>query len=539
VKRGFIFLVAFALSLGACKPTPSLWGTYMTPTAAVSKVSIAQAPVQPTQSIQSGLPTPVSEPEPATPTPIQPIQDSTETPVVANTSLSNDPVLQSTPLPTSDVPPVLYYSQSGDTLSAVAARFGVKTNEITSTQSLPRSGLIDPGTLLVIPKRLSDYGPNAQIMPDSEIVFSVGAADFDVEAYVEQAGGELSKYREYLSSAGWTTGAQAIERVAIENSINPRLLLSLLDYEGKWVTGSPQDYKHTQYPMGFEDQFQKGVFRQMVLAVNQLYTGYYGWRAGTLTELTFPDGESLRIAPDLNAGTVAIQYLFSKLYNRNEWQGIMDPNIGFPAFFSQQFGDPWVRAQNAGPIFPPGLTQPPMVLPFEPNREWAFTGGPHGAWEHDGPLAAVDFAPATDKSGCTESEKWIVAAAPGLVVRSGGGVVDLDLDGDGYEETGWNLMYLHVATKDRVKLGTWVETNDRIGHASCEGGVSTGTHLHFARKYNGEWVLADGPLPFTLSGYVIHNGDQPYLGTMTKGDITIIANEVGTAGSTIIRKPDE
>ena len=78
-----------------------------------------------------------------------------------------------------------------------------------------------------------------------------------------------------------------------------------------------------------------------------------------------------------------------------------------------------------------------------------------------------------------------------------------------------------------------------IGHASCEGGVSTGTHLHFARKYNGEWVLADGPLPFILSGYVIHNGEDPYLGTMTKGDVTIIANPVGTASSVIFRDPDE
>jgi murein DD-endopeptidase MepM/ murein hydrolase activator NlpD len=277
----------------------------------------------------------------------------------------------------------------------------------------------------------------------------------------------------------------------------------------------------------------------MVIAVNQLYTGYYGWRSGALTELTFPDGETLRIAPDLNPGTVAIQYLFSKLYNREEWQSIIDPNVGFPAFYVEQFGDPWQRAQTTGPIFPPGLTQPSMVLPFEPNREWAFTGGPHGAWEHDGPLAAIDFAPATDKSGCTESEKWLVAAAPGLVVRSGNGVVVIDLDGDGYEETGWNLMYLHVATKDRVKLDTWVETDERIGHASCEGGLSTGTHLHLARKYNGEWVLADGPLPFVLSGYVISNGDLPYEGTMTKGEVTITANPVGTAYSVIYRDTDD
>jgi murein DD-endopeptidase MepM/ murein hydrolase activator NlpD len=291
--------------------------------------------------------------------------------------------------------------------------------------------------------------------------------------------------------------------------------------------------------MGFDEKFKKGVFIQTVLAVNELFIGYYGWRSGTLTELTFPNGNTLRIAPDLNAGTVAIQYFFSNFYNQAEWQRVIDPNTGFPAFYAEQFGDPWERAQNAGPIFPPGLTVPTMVLPFEPNREWSYTGGPHGAWEHDGPLAAIDFAPATDKPGCTESKKWLVAAAPGLVVRSDNGVVVLDLDGDGYEETGWNLLYLHVGTKDRVKLNAWVEADERIGHASCEGGVSTGTHLHLARKYNGEWVLADGPLPFILSGYVVHNGAVPYEGTLTKGDKTIIAHPAGTASTVIYRQPYE
>ncbi|MFL7871851.1 MAG: hypothetical protein AB8I58_23685 [Anaerolineales bacterium] len=529
MKRSIYLVVALALMLGACNSPPNLWGNYATPTPYAEQSSIAL------ETTPFETPVPVSEPVAADPS--TQIPEPSTTPIVTLTP--KIPVVRNTPISTSDDPPVLYYAQSGDTLSAVAAHFDVRTDEITSSESLPETGLVDPGTLLVVPEKLTEYGPNAQIIPDSEIVFSVGAADFNIYTYVSEAGGELSKYREYLSSAGWTTGAQAIERISMENSINPRLLLAILDYEGKWVTDSPTDYLHQQYPMGFDQEFEKGVFRQMVLAVNQLYTGYYGWRSGTLTKLTFPDGETLRLAPDLNAGTVALQYLFSKLHNKDEWQSVIDPNVGFPAFYSDQFGDPWVRAQNAGPIFPPGLTQPLMVLPFEPNREWAFTGGPHGAWEHDGPLAAIDFAPATDKPGCTESEKWLVASAPGLVVRSGGGVVVLDLDGDGYEETGWNLMYLHIATKDRVKLGTWVETDARIGHASCEGGVSTGTHLHLARKYNGEWVLADGPMPFVLSGYVVHNGEKAYLGTMTKGNTTIVANEVGTASSTIFRKPDE
>lgn len=529
MKRSLFILAIISLVLSACVNTPSLWGTYMTPTVD------PYATIRPTKTHNNPAPsTPQIKPIPAT---FAPTTVPSKTPVVALTP--KNPETKNTPYLTSDNPPILYYSQSGDTLPVVAARFDVQTDEITSSQSLPETGLIDPGTLLVIPESLTEHSPNAQIMPDSEIVFSVSAADFDIHTYVKDADGELAGYREYLSSAGWTTGSQAIERIASENSINPRLLLAILDFEGNWVTGSPDDYLHTHYPMGFEQEFEKGIFRQTVIVVNQLYIGYYGWRSGTLTELAFPDGETLRIAPDLNAGTVALQYLFSKLYNKSEWQSILDPNIGFPAFYAEQFGDPWLRAQNAGPIFPPGLSQPPMVLPFEPNREWAYTGGPHGAWEHDGPLAAIDFAPATEKSGCTESEKWLVASAPGLVVRSESGVVVLDLDGDGYEETGWNLLYLHVATKDRVKIDTWMDTNDRIGHASCEGGVSTGTHLHFARKYNGEWVLADGPIPFVLSGYVVQNGENPYEGKLIKGNTTIIANPAGRASSVIFRDSDE
>jgi len=126
-----------------------------------------------------------------------------------------------------------------------------------------------------------------------------------------------------------------------------------------------------------------------------------------------------------------------------------------------------------------------------------------------------------------------------LVVRSDRGVVMLDLDGDGNEETGWSLLHLHIATEGRIPLGTWVEKDDRLGQPSCEGGVSTGTHLHFARKYNGEWILADGPLPFNLDGWIAHNGEKIYEGTLTREDETIISSQVGEKRSVIFRDNPE
>jgi len=388
---------------------------------------------------------------------------------------------------------------------------------------------------LIIPDRISEpTTPNIQIMPDNEIIYSATSVDFDVEEFVIEAGGHLSDFREYLGSTGWVDGHAAISRLSYENSINPRILLGILDYESRWVTGQPVDLMHTEYPMGYQDYRYKGMFIQLVWALNQLSNAYYGWRAGTLTHLEFPDGTTLRLDPRLNAGTVAIQYLFSRLHSQSQWSQIINPDTGFPVVYSRMFGDPWSRADLVNPIFPPGLTQPEMVLPFNANVNWSYTGGPHGAWEHEGALAAIDFAPGTDHGGCEETPTWVTAAASGLVVRSERGVVVIDMDGDGYEQTGWNLMYLHIATKDRVKEGTWLEMNDRVGHASCEGGISTGTHLHFARKYNGEWIAADGAMPFVLSGWRAVNGAKPYEGKLVKGDQTIIADPVGQPWSNIL-----
>jgi len=125
--------------------------------------------------------------------------------------------------------------------------------------------------------------------------------------------------------------------------------------------------------------------------------------------------------------------------------------------------------------------QPDFILPFEPGDVWALTGGPHTGWGNGAPLAALDFAPPSKISGCVRSGVWATAVADGVVVRSTIGEVMLDLDGDGDERTGWTIFYMHVASEGRALLGTSLKQGDRIGHPSCEGGTSTGTHIHIDR----------------------------------------------------------
>lgn len=531
VKKIVVPLIVLSLFLTSCVGNTSLWGQYLTPT------PLGWVPDTPLPDVQLTN-TPV--PDLAFPT-VTPFPTFTPTPL-ANFITKEIPTQSTAAVeaaPTAAGDTILYYAQSGDWLPAVARRFGVGVTEIASPKILPQDGFIDAGTLLIIPDRIDktiQYTPSLPLIPDSEMVFSATSAGFDIEQYVKDAGGYLATYREWLGTTEWTNGAREIERLAYENSINPRLLLALLDYEARWVRGRPENQFRIDYPMGHENYRNKGLFGQMTWAVNQLYIGYYGWRRGEITQVTFGDGTALLLDPTLNAGTVAVMTLFSRHHSLNEWLRIMDANSGFPAFYNDMFGDPWARAEALGSFFPPGFKQPYMTLPIEPGTTWAYTGGPHSAWGTDGPLAAVDFAPENDKPGCYVTASWVLAVAPGLVVRSGNGVVVVDMDGDGSEQTGWNILYLHIANQDRVALGQWVDENGLIGHASCEGGMSTGTHVHIARKYNGEWMLADGPIPFVMDGWTVLAGDKPYLGTMVNGDRIITADVYGQAWSLVTRE---
>jgi murein DD-endopeptidase MepM/ murein hydrolase activator NlpD len=156
---------------------------------------------------------------------------------------------------------------------------------------------------------------------------------------------------------------------------------------------------------------------------------------------------------------------------------------------------------EGGPVLPPRGEQPYFELPFPEEELWYFSGGPHGGYG-DGwsGWAALDFAPPF-ATGCWQAPYPVRAVAPGLVVRSDEGETWIDLDGDGNFRTGWAIFIMHLGTNGRTPAGAWVETGDVLGYPSCEGGVSTGAHLHIARMYDGQWMPANTPIPFQLGDW--------------------------------------
>ncbi len=433
--------------------------------------------------------------------------------------------------------PVDYVAQSGDTILALAAHFNTTADQIRAANPIIPDGstTMPPGLPMKIPIYFrSLWGTSFHILPDSAFVNGPAQIGFSPSAYVATRSGWLTTDSEYVPAASHNlTGAEIVGLVSTNWSISPRLLLAILEYKAGALSQPEKPTK--RYILDFEQPIYARAsnlnYLQMVWAANTLNNGYYGWRTGTLTEFTEPDGTIIRPDPWQNAASVAIQYFFSRTASGADYDAAVGPS-GFAKTYASLFGKP---SEDGEPLIPGSLQQPSLTLPFQRQQVWTYTGGPHTGWGTGKPFAAVDFAPPCNGPGCgsLDPRTYVVAMADGLVVRSGPDGVMLDLDGDGDERTGWDILYLHLAAKGRVALGQRLKAGDFMGYPSSEGGEATGTHVHIARKFNGEWISASGSLAFNLDGWVAHEGAAPYLGTLTRNGVVVVACSCGDVFSEV------
>ncbi len=431
-----------------------------------------------------------------------------------------------------------YTVQSGDTLYGIAAENGVSIETLLSINDITDPNTLFVGQVLHLPAPPTQEGSDFKIVADSRLVRAPGSAAFDVASFISQQPGYLRDATDTIEDVTYS-GAQIVQRVALEFSVDPRLLLALLEYRTHMLSNPTPSDEQKDSPLGAPAYAngiaRKGLYLQLSWAADQLNFGYYGWNLTGLNSVEFTDGTRILFARSLNAGTVGVQYFLSINADYATWQRDVGSN-GLYRTYAHYFGDPFLGAVD--PVVPNDVQQPELVFPFPQGQTWYFTGGPHGGYGTGSAWAAVDFAPPddlTDKtSACYVSDNFGTAVAPGVIARTAEGTVVLDLDGDGDESTGWTILYLHIASKDRVQEGTVVKTGDKIGRPSCEGGVSNGTHMHIARRYNGEWIpvsceqCAPGVVrpPLVLSGWTFYGlPGQEYQGGMLKSGQRRVADQ--------------
>ena len=177
--------------------------------------------------------------------------------------------------------------------------------------------------------------------------------------------------------ASTLTGAQIVQRVAEQFSVNPRLLLALLEYRSEWLSNKTPNADQQAYPLGYRNAGYQGLYLQLGRTANRLNDGYYGWKSRGARTVRFQDYSRARIASGLNAGTVGLQTMLAADRTYDQWLKEAAPD-GFIKTYREVV---WRAAAVCGvDLARMILQQPELTLPWTTGETWYFSGGPHGGW---------------------------------------------------------------------------------------------------------------------------------------------------------------
>ncbi len=139
-------------------------------------------------------------------------------------------------LPTLRTEPEQYFAVSGDTYMHIANSHGISMQELIEENDILDENMLSVGQELAIPvAKPAGQAPGFKIIPDSELVYGPTTVDFSTGKFLEGRQGYLSAYSEEVDG-NLITGVEIVNRISREYSVNPRLLLALLEYMSGWVT---------------------------------------------------------------------------------------------------------------------------------------------------------------------------------------------------------------------------------------------------------------------------------------------------------------
>ena len=141
-----------------------------------------------------------------------------------------------------------YIVQPNDTLGKIANRYSVPLSSIIENNLIENPDYVEIGqTLHIPPPELKPVGPDFKIIPDSELVNGPYSTVVDLDAWLQDNQYHFAYSEEIFDRT--FTGIEITHRIARDYSINPRLLLAILEYRSGWVTELRDQDNLSNYPI--------------------------------------------------------------------------------------------------------------------------------------------------------------------------------------------------------------------------------------------------------------------------------------------------
>ncbi|NPV55359.1 MAG: peptidoglycan DD-metalloendopeptidase family protein [Anaerolineae bacterium] len=343
--------------------------------------------------------------------------------------------------------------------------------------------------------------PAWQLLADGTFVYGPQLDGFDLAGYLAGAGIGREAYADVIFGRSQVY------------SFNPKVMLAAAEVASGWVS-SPDADPEQPFALG-SPGFDAELDQMAEVMVDAYYQHLYGYSAmdpatRELPTFTLADGSSFQPAGETNAGTYALIAGLALSRDAQSMLVALDPNLpeGFYQTYLRLFGEDPLAEINHVPgsglralAAPSGMLQ----LPYAIGDAWGF-GGVHGYTGSGTDMSSIDFYTGVDWGGNT-SAMWVTAAAAGTVKSKTNCYVEINHGG------GWSTSYYHLENV-QVSTGASVNINDNLAviantlpEATCNGGSSTGPHVHFTLRYNGAYYPLDSS---DLSRWVIHSGRSNY-----------------------------
>ena len=404
---------------------------------------------------------------------------------------------------------VAYTAQSGDNLPMLAARFN------TSKEAIRKSNPILPANVTTLPQGLPMHipiyytpfwGSALKLIPNSAFVYSSNSGSSDFEMLV---GGNYGKSEVFQQLFSLESVQEQFWQACLEASIDPRLVLSLAVYGFEPNSGL---LPASSALLESISAHNVDLLQHWLGLLNE---GFYGFETGRLVELELPDGTIERLDPWQNAGSAALRYFFSQmLETTTDYQRAVEPD-GFAATYEKLFEDPWTTEVE---VLPGSLAWIPAGLPINPQGGWQAAALPEGnlkSMPWSGVMAG--FHASIQDSKDKNAYGKVFASIGGTITRMDAS--QLVVSQAGMRETqGWSVVYYGVNVKPGLKEGDMVEIGESLGHVNA---LAWNASFWLARKFNGEWVGANGVVPFTLGGWNLAMDKDGRNLTMHKTEMTI------------------